>query len=186
MASLETKNLKHARETLHKGRAGAEERNTPPKEAEILTVGGHHCPYEHDGYLDKHLQPRIGKTRSDEERHADSSKFWGKVLVPDVSDAACDEYAEWRKKRIRQGTGERTVDRELSTSTTPSAMPNDGTAPIQPAFGPAKIPDRQMVKHCREFMTGSADELHACARQMMSNPHSVVLGFQVLFEAMTG
>jgi hypothetical protein len=35
-------------------------------------------------------------------------------------------------------------------------------------------------------MPGSADELHACAGLLMEHPHSIVLGFQQLFEAMTG
>ncbi len=173
--SLETKNLKHARETLHKRRAGAEDRSIASKEPEILTVGGIIARYERDGYLDKHLQPRMGKTRADEERHCKSLlQFWGKVLVVDVSDASCDEYAEWRKKRIRQGTGERTIDRELTTLNSAFRYAKRRRLlQFNPLLDRPKYQTAKMVKHCREFMPGSAEELHTFASKMMLNPHSV-------------
>jgi hypothetical protein len=53
--SLETKNLKHARETLHKRRAEANNGQTGRTEPQLTCVGEVILRYEKDGYLDSPL-----------------------------------------------------------------------------------------------------------------------------------
>ena len=68
--------------------------------------------YERDGYLDDDLASRPQGTEEEEKRHlALLRKFWSQIRVPDVSDPVCDNYFEWRKGKLKQGTGERTTDR---------------------------------------------------------------------------
>jgi hypothetical protein len=186
--SLETKNLKHARETFHKRRSDASNGQGASTEPKITFVGGVIRHYETDGYLDKHLQPRTGGTHDEEGRHCKLPiQFWDKVEASAVSDFLCDKYAEWRKKGIQQGSGERMIDGELTTLNNAFryAKRRDSVR-FNPLVDRPKYQTAKMVKHCREFMPGSADELHGCASELMLNPHSVVLGFQLLFEAMTG
>ena len=186
--SLETSNLKHARETLHKLRAGAGSTQTSSSEPELLSVGEIIWRYERDDYLDKHLASRTGKTRSDEKRQCETlMQFWDNIQIPAVSDAVCDKYADWRKRHIRQGTGERTIDRELSRLNNAFRYAKRRELiRFNPLLDRPKYQTSKMVHHCREFMPGSADELHACAGKLMEHQHSAVLGFQQLFESMTG
>ena len=144
--------------------------------------------YERDDYLDKHLASRTGKTRSDEKRQCETlMQFWDNIQIPAVSDAVCDKYADWRKRHIRQGTGERTIDRELSRLNNAFRYAKRRELiRFNPLLDRPKYQTSKMVHHCREFMPGSADELHACAGKLMEHQHSAVLGFQQLFESMTG
>lgn len=185
--SLETSNLKHARETLHKRRAAAND-GQKPLEAELRTVGEIIRRYEKDGYLDKHLQSRTGRTLEEEERNCKTLlEFWDSVPTADVSDALCDKYADWRKRRIQHGSGERTIDRDLnSLNNAFRYTKRRGLVRYNPLTDRPKYQTAKMVKHCRDFMPGDSGELHACAGKLMEHRHSAVLGFQQLFEAMTG
>jgi len=51
----------------------------------------------------------------------------------------------------------------------------------RPNYQPASA-----VKHCREFMPHSADELHQSAALLFEHPDTVVLGFQMIGEAYSG
>ena len=113
--SLETANLKHAREAFYKRRATP--KNDPAEYVvpASLTVGELINRYLGDECLDKHQSKRTGRTLECELAHSKMLlKFLDSVVFSRVSDIECDKYAEWRKKRTRRGSGERMIDRELS------------------------------------------------------------------------
>ena len=149
-----------------------------------------HHRYEADGYLDRDLAIRTAKTEADEKRHCKTLRlFWGAIKVANVSDITCDDYARWRKdpKRLKQGTGDRITDRELNTLNNAFRYAKRrGLIRLNPLANRPKYQPTNAVHHCREFMPGDAEQLHACAALLFGHPHSAVLGFQMLFEAYTG
>ena len=192
--SLRTKNLKFAREELHRRRAAAFSGNSPYARTtgqagtQASTVGEVIRRYQHDNYPDRHLNSRPEATRADEERHCDILLgFWNVVPVNSVTVAVCDRYRAWRLERIKQGVGLRTIDRELNTLnnafryTTRRELVSKNPLVDRPRYQSSK-----MVAHCRQFMPGNADDLHEIARQLFRFRTSEVLGFQLLFTAFTG
>jgi integrase len=182
--SLKTKNQKHAQEELHRRRANGNVALSQMTVGEVITR------YEADGYLDRDLAKRPPKTEADERRHSQTLRlFWGGIKVAAVIDITCDNYALWRKspKRLKQGTGDRITDRELNTLNNAFRYAKRrGLIRLNPLANRPKYQPRNAVHHCREFMPGDAEQLHACAALLFGHPHSAVLGFQMLFEAYTG
>ena len=186
--SLETANLKHAREELHKRRAAKGTNKDPYVEAEVVTVGEVINRYKIDGYLDKSLSARSGGTLVEETRNCGTLlEFWKAIPVNAVTDAVCDRYRDWRIKRTKNGKGKRVIDRELNTLNNAFRYAKRrAIVRLNPVADRPRYQSSKEVRHCRDFMPGSADELHEFVAVLMKNPHSVVLGFQQLFEAMTG
>ncbi len=182
--SLKTKNQKHAYEELHRRRTNGNVALSQMTVGEVITR------YEADGYLDRDLAKRTAKTESDEKRHCKTLwLFWGAIKVANVSDITSDDYARWRKdpKRLRQGTGDRITDRELNTLNNAFRYAKRrGLIRLNPLANRPKYQPTNAVHHCREFMPGDAEQLHAGAALLFGHPHSAVLGFQMLFEAYTG
>jgi integrase len=186
--SLETSNLKYAREELHKRRAAVGTDKDPYAEPEAATVGEIISRYQKDGYLDKNLSGRTGGTLVEEERNCGKLlQFWSAIPVATVTDAICDRYRDWRIKRVKSGTGKRVIDRELNTLNNAFRYAKRrAIVRLNPVADRPRYQTSKEVRHCREFMPGNTDELHEFVAVLMKNPHSVVLGFQQLFEAMTG
>jgi integrase len=155
---------------------------------ENSTVGEVIRCYRNDGYLDKRLDLRSDANRGAEERHsAILLKFWNRVAIETVTDASCDAYRDWRVEHAQHGRGNRAVDQELTTlSNAFRYARRRGLLRSNPLLGRPRYQSPKLVRHCREFMPGNADELHACAGLLMQRPRSTVLGFQQLFEAMSG
>jgi site-specific recombinase XerD len=187
------KNLKLAREEYHRRRSAESEGKSPyaePEEAKTAasTVGDVIRKYQVDGYLDRDLQPRPPGTLADEERHCNTLiEFWEPVAVAAVTDAACDRYRDWRKERVQQGNGDRAIDRELNTLNNAFRYcKRREVVSVNPLADRPRYQPSSKVHHCREFMPDDAEELHGIAALLFENPHSRVLGFQMLFEANTG
>ncbi len=103
--SLETTNLKHAREQLYKRRAAIGTNKDPYAEQEAVTVGEIISRYQTDGYLDKNLNGRTGGTLVEETRNCGKLlEFWNDIPVNLVTDAVCDRYRDWRIKSVRHPT----------------------------------------------------------------------------------
>ena len=186
--SLATSNLKHAREELHRRRAAIGTHNDPYAETEAVMVGEIISRYQKDGYLDKNLNGRAGGTLVEETRNCGTLlEFWKTIPVNAVTDAVCDRYRDWRIKRTKSGKGKRVIDRELNTLNNAFRYAKRrAIVRLNPVADRPRYQSSKEVRHCRDFMPGSADELHEFVAVLMKNPHSVVLGFQQLFEAMTG
>ena len=181
--SLKTKNLKLAKEKFYKLQAG----NGNIAENK-LTVEDILKNYEQDGYPDETLAKRTERTEKDEKRHlALLRKFWPMILVQDVCDPVCDRYFRWRKRNLRQGSGERSTDRELNTLHNAfKYAKRKGLIRVNPLADRPKYQKSSSVRHCREFCPNDADELHSAAAILFQHPNSVVLGFQMLSEAYSG
>ncbi len=186
--SLKTRNRKHATEEFFRRRSAVGAGEDPYAEPKATTVGEVIHRYRKDGYLDRDLQPRPPITLADEERHCNTLlQFWDTVAVEVVTDATCDKYRDWRKKRVQQGTGDRAIDRELNTLNNAFRYcKRREVVAVNPLADRPRYQPSSKVRHCREFMPDDADELHRIAALLFENPHSHVLGFQMLFEAYTG
>ena len=183
--SLKTKNLKIAVERYQKlkGTLGniAESKL---KVSDIITK------YEEDDYPGEDLQKRRDETKTDEKRHCDKlKKFWANIRCADICEATFRKYFRWRTKpeNLTYGEGRRITDRELNTLNNAfKHAKSEGMIRDNPVADRPKFQKQSSVKHCREFMPQTTNELHESAALLFQHPNSVVLGFQMLFEANTG
>jgi hypothetical protein len=87
--SLETKNLKHAKEELYRRRAGVVKRDV----FKTVTTGEVIRKYQADDYPDQQRQKRPARMVTLETRNCIMLlKFWDKISVEDVTIANCDSY----------------------------------------------------------------------------------------------
>ena len=111
--SLDTANLKHAREELYRRRAGVRAVEVEKAKAAV-TVGDIVRHYQKDGYPDRQKQPRVGRTLEMETRNCSVLlKFWDKMPATDICLVECDRYHAWRRKNATKGRGDRAVDMEM-------------------------------------------------------------------------
>lgn len=184
--SLGTQNLKIAREELHKRRVKGQEAYSKP--IAVNTGQVIRC-YEKDGYPDRHKQPRQERTlRVERDNCKKLLEFWEHVATEAVTLAVCDRYHEWRTKHIKRGSGNRTVDMELTTLSNAflwaSRKELVRSNPMS-IYRPRYCSDKN-VQHCREFMPNNADEVHRIAELLFASLRSETLGWQLLIEAATG
>ncbi|HOC54740.1 MAG TPA: site-specific integrase [Verrucomicrobiota bacterium] len=191
---LGTENLKLAKETYHKRVVGVSARGAERVASASPipagpTTGQVIRKYEEDGYPDKHKAHRIGPTLEDEKKHCKTLlQFWDGIPVDSAGPAACDRYHSWRNDQgFRHGLGNRQVDRELNTLNNACRWAaRSELIKLNPLAQRPKYQCSSEIKHCREFMPQNANELHAAAAILFEHRNSVVLGFQMLFEAYTG
>jgi len=183
--SLKTKNLKIAVERYQKLKG------TQGNVAESkLKVGDIITKYEEDDYPGEDLQKRRDETKADEKRHCEKlKKFWANIRCADICEATFRKYFRWRTKpeNLTYGEGRRITDRELNTLNNAfKHAKSEGMIRDNPVADRPKFQKQSSVKHCREFMPQTTNELHDSAALLFQHPNSVVLGFQMLFEANTG
>ena len=185
--SLGTSNLKLAREELRKRRVKGEASYVP--KPTVVTTGQVIRCYEKHGYPDRHKQKRLGRTLTMETKSCQTLlKFWDHIATDAVTLATCDRYHEWRKKNIKCGTGNRAVDMELTTLSNAflwACRQELVRSNPMSIYRPRYCSDKT-IRHCREFMTNDAAELHGIVELMFATPRSDTLGWQMLFEAATG
>jgi integrase len=186
--SLRTTKITVARAELRRRRAARQTGDEEPEPEYLRTVGEVICQYQGANYPDKQLNPRSDGTRSEEARHCVLLvKFWDSVRVKRTSIVTCDQYRDWRLKRLKQGTGLRTIDRELTTLNNAFRFAyRKGLVARNPLVDRPKYQSSKNVEHCRQFMPGNADELHDIAKLLFTCRTSEVLGFQLLYTAYTG
>lgn len=186
--SLETKNLKHAREELHKRRSGLKAVEVEMAKTSLM-VGDILLRYQKDGYPDRYRQPRQGRTLECETSNCKLlTKFLGKYFVTEISLALLDKYHAWRKAHIKRGTGDRSVDMELNTLSNAllwgmrcDLIQHNPISFRRPRYNAAKN-----VRHCREFMPHDTEALHEVAALLFADIRAETLGWQMVFEAFTG
>jgi hypothetical protein len=191
--SLETSNLTIAKERYSQLRYPKEGKPPVPSSGiqtgTAVTLGQVIRRYIADGYPDKHKAKRTGQTLDDETAHCELLlEFWDLVPVDQAGPAACDRYADWRKKRgFHHSTGERMIDRELNSLNNACRWAaRCELIKTNPMRDRPKYQRASSVQHCREFMPRNSAELHTAAAHLFKHKHSVVLGFQLLSEAYTG
>jgi hypothetical protein len=165
--------------------------------------------YQADGYPDKKGRRRKrGKHRSAEESYCETllKYFNGKGSGSDLEQHDLDEYHDWRIENIAAAEAERLEAKgieynpeeirklghritDLELNTLNNAMRwavRKRMLRSNPIASRARYYCKKDAKHCREFAPESADELHEVAGFLMSNRRSEALGWQLLFEGMTG
>lgn len=186
--SLETKNLKHAREELHRRRSGVSVAELE-KERASVTVGEIIRRYQKDGYPDRQKQPRQGRTLELETANCLLLlKHWDKLPVCELSLVEFDNYHAWRKKHAKNGRGDRAVDMELNTLSNALlwGMRCDLIQQNPLNFRRPRYCSSKTVQHCRDFMPHNTEALHEVASLMFADIRAETLGWQMLFEAFTG
>jgi integrase len=186
--SLETQNLKHAREELHRRLAGGSVAEMEKAKAAVL-LGEIIRRYQKDGFPDRQKQPRVGRTLQMETRNCSVLlKFWDKMRASEISLVELDRYHAWRKKNATNGRGDRAVDLELNTLSNAllwgmrcNLIQHHPLSFRRPRYCCAKN-----VKHCRDFMPHDSEALHEIASLMFSDRRAETLGWQMMFEAFTG
>jgi hypothetical protein len=104
---LKTKNLKLAREELHRRRCGLK----PVEAASTVTCGDVIRRYKDDDYPDDQRQARPARAHELEARFCTNLlPFWDKVPVDAVTNATCDRYCDYRVKLIRAAQPDRMAD----------------------------------------------------------------------------
>jgi len=186
--SLDTANLKHAREELYRRRAGVRAVEVE-KAKSAVTVGDIVRHYQKDGYPDRQKQPRAGRTLEMETRNCSVLlKFWDKVQATEICLVECDRYHAWRRKHATKGRGDRAVDMEMNTLSNAVlwAMRCDLIRQNPLNFRRPRYCCAKNVRHCREFMPHDTEALHEIAALMFSDIRAETLGWQMMFEAFTG
>lgn len=159
-----------------------------PESSPGVTVGEVIRNYQRDGYPDRQRAARKPETQKAEEGYCNILlEFWDKIPVEEVTLKTCDQYFDWRRRKLTRGSGERTVDLELNTLNNSMVWASrDELIRTNPLYGRIRYRVDKKVKHCREFMPRDSDELHTIAKAFFSRKGSEVLGWQTLFEAYSG
>lgn len=113
-------------------------------------------------------------------------EFWGNRSIKEITPKSWKDYWKWRRTKIVRGTGDRIVDcdRILFASIIDWAYAEEITdcpSPFNRNFKKFADP-----VHCRDKRPQDADELHKIAAYFLSNRKSETLGWQFLFECLTG
>ena len=152
--------------------------------------------------LDKYREASYPDSRQ-KERDKDSSyfhdqedyytmlkSFFGQKYVNELRQSLLNEYHLWRKKpdRMRAGTvGDRITDLELTCLSNALGWAF-GQDVIQenPIKSRTRYQSSKDVRHCKELAPEDMDQLHQACGLMFSNRKGESLGWQALFEALSG
>jgi len=142
-----------------------------------------HCP-------NRKLEPRGDSfVKAERARLGRLTAFFGSDPLTTIKLVRLPDYKKWRVRRLtRAAGGERTVEMDLCTL---SNVMNYAVATgvldfnyIRSARPRFQTEDK--IRHCREFAPESADELHQMAALFFEDPRSEVMGWLLLFTAMSG
>jgi len=159
--------------------------------------------YQEDEYPDKKgVARKAGKHRDEEEARCEVllEYFNGDAPAEGLDQDALDEYHKWCRGKVKKGhvkkdgsrskpkgDGSRTVDLELNTLNNAYRWAvRKKLIKVNPIASRARYHPATAAKHCREYAPTDTDELHEVAGTLMSSRRSEVLGWQLLYEAMTG
>jgi hypothetical protein len=134
----------------------------------------------------RHERKRPARTEYEEKRRVEILlRFFRSQRVRDLNPEICSDYAKWRMKRVRIGaTGRKSVEHELHTLNNALRHSHLSTEPIRHRKAYYRASE---ARHCRDCSPESGNEFHEIAKLMLSgNIRGQVLGWQMLFEGMTG
>ncbi len=160
------------------GRAGGA--NTFAALAQLYLDAG--CP-------SKNLETRTENFITDETARVRNLKdYFGHMPADEIRLKTLPPYAAWRRRRVRFGTGERTVDKDLCTL---SNVLNYGIAigEVEMNWISHNRPHYRKaedVRHSRQIMPASADVIHQIVEHFFDRQTSQVFGWLTLFAMFTG
>jgi hypothetical protein len=191
-------NINRAKEELARRVTERAKGNEPTAKADLMdTAGAVIRLYISGGYPDRWLKPRTNPDTLEMEARCCEMLlgFWDTVQINQCTSARCDLYRDWRVgNKTRSTDGFRMVDMELNTLKNAFRLAKRRDLVLfNPMLDCPKYHNPANVVHCRNFMPTDADEMHALIRPLFEqpgsvyeHPRSVVLGFQYMYEAMTG
>ena len=191
--SLYTTKLTEARERLDVRRAaraapklGLKIRPTGSKRASVTKVINR---YQADGYPDKKGNRR--KEGSHLRAETDACErllaFFDDVAAEDLDQNVLDEYHTWRQGNVTKGEGHRTTDLELNTLTNALCWAvRKKLIHDNPIKSRVRYHSSTNARHCKALAPANVDELHEIAEKLFRDRRSETLGWQCLFEALTG
>ena len=188
--ALGTKSLKLAKEEFAR-RITLRAQGTEPtdKASKATTAGAVIRLYIDADYPDKMLNPRPVLMKGMEAKNCQMLLgFWDDVQIDQCTSGRCDKYRDWRvQNKTRSTAGTRMIDLELNTLTNAFRLAKRRDVVLfNPMTDHPKFHDPKKVVHCRSYMPADADQLHERAGHLFQHPRSMVLGFQYLYEAVTG
>lgn len=160
-----------------------------PYGAEPATVGELIIGYKEAGCPMKDQQPRTGEQLDQTlSRLKMLEPFWKNRQADQVKPKDCKGYAHHRRKSIRKGfDGGRAIDMELGTLAGVFHWAVfEERMDVNPIESRTKERKKGQVRHCKDVMPESIEQVHSLARALFEDPRSQVLGWQLLLEALTG
>jgi hypothetical protein len=143
--------------------------------------------YQTDGYPDKRGRKRTRFTIEEYNCKKLLEYYANGSLVDDQRQNALDRYHDWRLGNAKKGVGHRTTDLELTTlSNALGWAVRKEVIDEHPIKSRVRYHSASEARHCRECAPSDVDELHAIARLLFQDKQSETLGWQLLFEGMTG
>lgn len=146
--------------------------------------------YEKAGFPDRTGQPRPDgpHKRAEQDNCTKLLEFFDDdALFDDVRPKLLREYHEWRIGTVTKGEGHRTTDMELNTlSNAFNWAVLQEVIEENPIKSRVRFHSSTKARHCRELAPSDVDELHGIARILFQDIRSESLGWQALFEGMTG
>lgn len=138
--------------------------------------------YVEAGCPDRSGKPKAELARRREEQHIRRLlPIFGNLPPGGITQAHARIYGDTR------AGAPRAADIELATaSNVLSWAIQTGRAVTNPLRGRARIQRSEDVRHAREVMPASGDEIHAMARVLFAHPASESTGWQLILQAMTG
>ena len=162
----------------------------PDEPARQVTVSEVVRRYEMDGYPDRKGNPRADTPhrRSEKDACALLLRFFkDDRLVDGLNQNVLDHYHDWRRKGVARGDGHRTTDLELNAlSNALNWAIRKELIKVNPIANRVRYHSSTNARHCKSMAASSADELHEIAGHMFEERRSEVLGWQLLFEGLTG
>jgi len=144
--------------------------------------------YKDAGCPNRRLEPRSESFCAPERARLDwLVKYFGPVAASTIRLANLPAYAKWRKPRVKKGSGERTIDLELTTF---SNVLSYGVAAGQLEInyvrsGRPRYRRDADVRRSRQVAPASADVIHRMADYFFDDVRSEALGWQLLFAMFT-
>lgn len=141
-----------------------------------------------DGFRDGRLNERTpDQQEMQRDRISTIAQFFGTSDIHDVRAPDLLQFAAWRKQNAKFGTGARAAELDIQTLSNAFEWGvAKGLLDENPIRRRPRIQRPTEVRHSREVAPASIGEVHRIAARMFEHPRSQVLGWQLLFEALTG
>lgn len=138
--------------------------------------------YVEAGCPDRAGRPRAELARRREEIHIHRlMPIFGNLPPAGITQVHARIYGDSRASTPRA------ADVELATaSNVLNWAIQTGRATTNPLRGRTRIQQAGDVRHARDVMPASGDEIHAMARELFASPRSASIGWQLILQAMTG
>lgn len=144
-------------------------------------------------FIDKGCPNALLQTRQSDRiavyrlRLASIDQFLGLKEAKDLRLSDCLDYAKWRMQRAHQGTGARSSELDLQClSNALNWAVSMNYLESNPILRRPRFVKSSEVRHCRDCAPENIDQVHAVARRLFLDKRSAPLGWQLLFEALTG